>query len=353
MALSIREIRNYPFSAWRQIVGGLEGSRSAAWFTYRAFRALADDLQAPSSHAEQLMAKHARTFRFATRFLPAEYRADTIQLYCFFRTVDDLVDESGTDRESRRAAGIEIDAWERWMLDGMRSAAPDHSLGERLARVVRQSDIPVYLLLDFLAGMRRDIELEEFETRSAVEQYSYQVASTVGLSMAHIFRAVHPEPLDAARSLGIAMQLTNILRDIGGDLARKRLYLPRDVLESHNLSRSEIEDMWRSGSKPDERLRGVMREMVVWADNYYSEGVRGISYLPPDVRLPILISARLYQRILRELENNGYDSLQTRVYTNGGRKALELYRCAYLNRESFWHAPATSRVAPGTSRHAR
>jgi 15-cis-phytoene synthase len=358
MALSIREIRNYPFSAWRQLSAGLAGSRSAAWLSYQAASALAADFFAKPTEAEQLMASHARTFRFATRFLPPEYRSETIELYSFFRTLDDLVDENGSDLESRRIVEKQLAYWEEWFLDRMRTPAPDLQVGQRIAGVVDRKRIPLNLMLDFLEGLRTDVELRSFTSRFDVERYSYQVASTVGISMAHVFRTVHPEAIEAARALGIAMQLTNILRDVGGDLARNRLYLPRELLDSHNLTRDEIETMWRRGSGPDPRLQRVMREMIEWADHYYTVGIIGIRFLPGDVRMPILIAARLYQQILRELEATHYDSLRNRAFTTGSQKIQELYRCAYMNRDPFWNSlqpyPATpDEVESGASWHAR
>jgi 15-cis-phytoene synthase len=272
------------------------------------------------------MAKHARTFRFATRFLPTEYRQPTLDLYAFFRTLDDLVDESDTDEPTILAIHRELDDWQLWFERHLKGTPPRVDIGSRLREICNAYAIPETLFLDFLEGLRSDLHPVLPADRADVERYSYQVASTVGIAMAHVFGATSHTALDAATRLGIAMQLTNIVRDVGGDLERGRIYLPQNQLLLHGLNATEVITQWKKAEGPDERLISVITTMIEWADDHYDAGLAGVRMLPEDVRMPILIAGRLYQQILRQLESNNCDSLRTRVATSRWQKAREAYR---------------------------
>ena len=330
MAAPTRSIRIPETRVWRGAASAVVQSRSATMMTLMAAQAFAQDAVAASSDSERIMAEHARTFRFATRFLPSDFRDPTIRLYAFFRTLDDLVDESPEDEATRQMISEELDQWRTWMLSGSGGEAPRFELGEHLAHLIERFDIPTSLFVDFLDGLRADMAPQLPETRADVERYSYQVASTVGVSMTYIFGATSHQAIEAATRLGIAMQLTNILRDIGGDIDRSRIYLPKDLLALNGLEPDDIADMRRDGRGPDHRLRAVVQTMVDWADQHYIAGINGIGLLPRDVRLPILIAARLYQQILRQLEHLDYDSLRRRAATGRWQKVQEAYRCALL-----------------------
>jgi 15-cis-phytoene synthase len=272
------------------------------------------------------MATHARTFRFATRFLPTEYRQPTIDLYAFFRTLDDLVDESEVDEPNVLAIHRELDDWQLWFERHLKGTSPRVDIGSRLREICVAYSIPTTPFLDFLDGLRSDLHPVLPADRASVERYSYQVASTVGISMAHVFGTTGQAALEAATRLGIAMQLTNILRDVGGDLDRGRIYLPANLLSHHGLSATDVVTQWKETAGPDERLISVIATMIDWADDHYDAGLSGVCMLPQDVRMPILLAGRLYQQILRQLESNNYDSLRTRVATTRWQKIREAYR---------------------------
>ncbi len=279
------------------------------------------------------MSRHAKTFRFATRFFPRRFREPTFHLYAFFRTLDDLVDEPGERDVPDGLVRDEIEHWRFWFETGMTSPAPRPEIALPVEQVFVEYRIPTRFALSFLDGLRSDLDSVERSTREDVELYSYQVASTVGLSMACVFGVSDQRTLQAAERLGIAMQLTNILRDIGGDLDRGRIYLPSDLMLKHELTGRSVRQMWRDGSGPDDRLRAVVREMIDWADDHYAAGMTGISGLPTDVQMPVMVAARLYQEILRELERSGCDSLRQRARTTPARKVLEVVRCTFAPRE--------------------
>jgi 15-cis-phytoene synthase len=294
-------------------------------------RSLVRGIRPRTIPGEQIMAHHAKTFHFASFFLPESERAATISLYAFFRTLDDLVDERGTDGVPNRDVAIELADWRKWIDSPGTVSCPRPEVGEPLRGVVETYTIPWRIIADFLDGLNVDLdESFSFETVADVERYSYQVASTVGLAMAHVFGATSPAALDSARRLGIAMQLTNILRDVGGDLRRGRIYLPRQEMERVGLVDADLYDLHRSQVGPDERLIELIKAEIARADDHYSAGMRGIPLLPSAIRLPITIAALLYQRILRALERNGFDSLRCRVATSRWEKLALTTRCVVL-----------------------
>ncbi len=278
--------------------------------------------QSPESQHQQIMSTHAKTFSFAARFLPPEKRADTTVFYAFCRTVDDLVDEPGPGR-TESSIRSELDAWRTWLTGSRSSAGPIEPLASQLAEAIERHAIPVVHLLDLLDGLESDLVPAAFDDEAELRDYCYRVASTVGLGMAHILGATSEPALDAAADLGAAMQLTNILRDVGEDVSFGRFYLPKNTLVEFGLSRSELRELWLAGNGPDYRVRRLMRHEIAHARDLYQRGVAGIWLLPPDARLPILIATRLYRRILAVIERNGYDTLRRRASTSRREKLEE------------------------------
>src|SRR5690348_10180420 len=169
-----------------------------------------------SNADESILATHGRTFHFASRFLAPKTRRDVVTLYAFFRTLDDLVDvpEDGRSLEDVR---IELDAWRCWFLGGRSFPSPREPLGSTLSDVLSKHRVPNSIFLDFLDGMVFDVEPHHISSFNELYRYCYQVAGTVGIAMAHILGVHAGQALVAAEHLGVAMQLTNILRDVGGD----------------------------------------------------------------------------------------------------------------------------------------
>jgi phytoene synthase len=271
---------------------------------------------------EQLLSTHGRTFHFASHFLSPQLRQSVVTLYAFFRTLDDLVDEPAEGRRNEDIR-LELLAWKSWFTAGNPFSAPREPLGTRLAAVLAEHRVPNALFLDFLDGMTSDLELREILDFNEMYRYCYRVAGTVGLAMTHVLGACSPQALAAAESLGIAMQLTNILRDVGGDLAAGRIYLPQEDLERFGSSRAHLLQLFKDGRGPDDRFRALMRYQVARAHSYYARGMPGIWMLPPKCRLPILIAGRLYRRILTVIEREDYDVLRARAVTSFPEKMRE------------------------------
>ena len=268
-----------------------------------------------SCRAEQLFATHGKTFHFASHFFPKSIRPAVVTLYAFFRTLDDLVDERPADWQAAPVRR-ELDAWQEWFQRGCSSIAPREPLGSSLASILSDAQIPFSLFEEFLQGLRSDLEPRAFANFQELSHYCYQAAGTVGLAMAYVLGARSEQALRSARHLGIAMQLTNIVRDVGRDLANGRIYLPQDELARFGSSSEHLSQLYQARQGPDERFREIMRYQITRARLSYAEGLHGCWLLPRDCRVPILLAGRLYQRILAQIEQHNYDVLRKRAATS-------------------------------------
>lgn len=275
-----------------------------------------------SRQADDLLERHGKTFYFAARFLPERYRQAVVMLYTFFRILDDLVDERP---ESWRANEVrqELAAWQVWFAGGLTTAAPREPMGTTLAALVQEYAIPPALFEDFLLGLLSDLEPRGFSSFHELHRYCYQVAGTVGVAMAYVLGDASEQARLAAHDLGIAMQLTNILRDLGRDLAAGRLYLPFEELECFGLTSSSLLQLSQAQEGADERFRALMCAQIARARRYYLSGLAGIWLLRPACRLPILLAGRLYQRILLVIEQQRYDVFRVHAATSFFAKVRE------------------------------
>ena len=282
----------------------------------------AQSLSSTSNSNEWLMATHGKTFHFAARFLSPKLRSYVVTLYAFFRTLDDLVDAPPKGRhieDIRR----ELEDWRFWFTEGRTFPAPQEPLGTRLSSMLAEHCVPATIFLDFLDGMSSDLGPQEIRTFQEMYRYCYRVAGTVGLAMAHMLGVRSPQAQEAAEKLGIGMQLTNILRDVGGDLANGRIYLPLEDMARFDCSSAHLFQLYWNRRGPDERFRALMRYQVARAHHYYISGMSGIWLLPAECRLPILLAGRLYRRILTEIERKDFDVLRSRAATSTPEKIRE------------------------------
>ncbi|GAC1314080.1 MAG: phytoene/squalene synthase family protein [Chloroflexota bacterium] len=283
----------------------------------------------------------ARTFWFAAQFLPADRRAVITQLYAFARAVDDLVDEPRPGVAPSDVART-LGAWRDWLDQTSASAAscsaaPDALLAATVQPVLHEHGVPAAYLQLLLDGVASDLTRREMGTWLELRTYCVQVASSVGMAMCHLLGSgADPLARDAAIELGIAMQLTNILRDVGGDLDLDRLYIPRDELLAFGYSRKDVLALCtrvRAGQGPvDDAFRALMRDQIARAREHYARGLDGVWRLPSACRLAILVAARLYRAILDAIEAADFDVFSRRASTSMTRKLAEAARCAVLVR---------------------
>lgn len=278
-----------------------------------------------------LLAARAHTFALATTLLPRPRREAVTVLYSFCRTIDDLVDEPrpGMTREEIAAA---LADWRRWLEMGLppHSLPEPASLAEDLREVVLSHDVPPRYLLGLVDGVASDLGPVRMANFAALRRYAVQVAGTVGLAMCHVLGTRDPIALAAAVELGIAMQLTNILRDVGGDLREGRIYFPLDELAAFGFTPNCLFDLAAKRQAPDERFDALMRQQIARAREYYARGMVGVWRLPWRTRSAILLAARLYRAILDEIEPCADVVLTRRVATSRVRKLREAALCVTL-----------------------
>jgi phytoene synthase len=261
--------------------------------------------------AAQLTRGKARSFYLASLFLPASVRREVHTLYAFYRTVDDLVDEPPEGMGRRDIESMLID-WES-ALRGTNT--PDNPFVAGAVKLAETHAIPVDYLCMVLEGARFDLDVTILQTRQDLIHYSVLMAGSVGMVMSYLLGASDADSLVAANDLGVAMQITNVLRDVGEDLGRGRVYLPREELEYHGYSLGALKR-----GEVDESFCRVMRSLASEARGYYESGLQGIARLDQSVQFSIYLAATLYGRILDKIEENGFNVFTRRASLNASEK---------------------------------
>jgi phytoene synthase len=287
----------------------------------------------------RILRENGKTFHVMARVLGPERGNAIAALYGFARVADDAVDEPapGDTPELIRARL-------RWMQEELRRATAGESRNPRFAvlgEAIRRYQIPLEPFDDLVAGVAMDIEPRRFATFADLELYCYRVAGTVGLMITPVagYRA-GSRALEHAKTLGTAMQLTNILRDVGEDLRRGRVYLPEEDQRRFGVSEADL-----TAERVDGRFRALMQFEIDRAQRLYDEGT---------ALIPLLTSARgraafgfaveAYSGILGKIRACGYDVF-------GQRAHLTLAEKLALLPSSAWHA-CTARVVNGCGRHS-
>jgi phytoene synthase len=257
--------------------------------------------------ADALLAERGRSFHWARRLLGARHAERATRLYGFCRWVDDLADEA-VDAATARAelaavrralqTGESGDAWTADMLDLMRDCAIDPTVA-----------------LELLRGVEGDLGDVRVADMDELLRYCYRVAGTVGLMMAAALDATAPEALPHAIDLGIAMQLTNICRDVREDALLGRRYLPATLVGS--LEPESLVDPTRSVRASVAR---ALRALLDMADERYASGEHGLRYLPAGAGASILVAARVYRGIGTALREREFDCWSSRARVSGGGK---------------------------------
>lgn len=264
--------------------------------------------------AREVMRRHAHTFYFAAFWLRPERRRATHALYALFRILDDLVDDVAAGQRARETARLELDHWRAWLLD-----PEHHPRHEPILPAVQYTmdryAIPRCHFLDLIDGLEMDLDGRRYADVSELALYCFRVASTVGLAMCHVLDARDPAALGHAAELGVAMQITNILRDIREDRDNGRIYLPYNLM----LAAGWNDDRLTSG-RVNDAFRSMLAGLIALARTYYARGERGIPYLSPDARFAILVAARCYAAILRRIEAMDYDVFNTRAHVSAAGK---------------------------------
>lgn len=255
--------------------------------------------------------EHGRTFYFASHFLPPARRDAICAAYAYCRIADDIVDRA--PRTGMAAASYALERWER-EID-----APIHPVGVAFAVARERYAIPCQAARDLIAGVRMDLDPPRYATWEELRLYCYRVAGTVGLMAAPVFGCRDDAALAQAVDLGIAMQLTNILRDVGEDARAGRLYLPLDELAAFGCDADRV-----LAGNPDGHFVDLMRFEIARARALYTSGLGGVSALIPAGQVTTLAAAHLYAKILHRIEEQEYDVFSRRAYVSHPRKLREM-----------------------------
>jgi phytoene synthase len=255
---------------------------------------------------------NSKTFYLSSLFLAPEKRRAVWAVYAFCRTADDIVDRISPPAE-RLAA---VDAWEAGLLAAFDGAATD-PIFVALADTAGRFGIPLQPALDLLRGARMDITVRRYATYSDLREYCYLVASTVGLLVTPILGRLTDDALEYGVALGRAMQMTNILRDIGEDARMDRIYLPVEDLRRFGYSEANLFEQ-----VIDDAFVDMMKFQIERVRAMYVEAEPGIAMLAPESRYTVKLALTLYRRILNSIEANRYDVFTKRAYVPFRTKML-------------------------------
>lgn len=263
--------------------------------------------------------RHSKSFYFSARLLPAHKRSSIMALYAFCRLSDDLVDEAdeqGDLATAQERARVALDRWATVCSDGSDKA---HPVVQAWCDTRRRFGIPRELPEELLAGIRMDLSISRYETWDDLWVYCYRVASTVGLMSMYITGTETMDAVPYAIQLGVALQLTNILRDVGEDARAGRVYIPSEDMERFGYT----EDMLLSGVINSNFIK-LMNFEIARAHALYASARAGIAMLPADSRLGVTAAAGIYQGILRKIEEARYDVFNRRAHLSTGEKLRAL-----------------------------
>lgn len=273
------------------------------------------------SAAGAYMASHSRSFRFATLLLGAAERGRIERVYAWCRHTDNIVDAPSIPGS---VEDIEADL-DDWLWDS--SAAYDgHDTGMPMLDAVmadlRLSGGSFGYPQALIRGVRSDLRFRQFETMDELRGYTYDVASVVGLWLCALHGVRDPWMLDRAAALGHAMQLTNILRDVGEDMKAGRVYLPLDLMQAHGVTMLDLYEM-RAGRRPITcGYRALMEDLIARADADYRFAAEAIPLLPREFGRSVAVAAAIYADIHESLRANGYDNFNRRARTTTWRKVV-------------------------------
>jgi phytoene synthase len=268
-------------------------------------------IRSDAVHCERVVKRHARTFNLASYFLPPKKRRASLALYCLGRAAADLIKSAGDDR---KAAARKLLGYRRELVEAL-DGRPKGPVLREVRWAAREFEIPPHLLCNYLDAISLVFSPARFERWSDLENHCDGIASTVGAMCSYVIGlpgGMEQESLAIAhaRTLGVAMQLTSILRDVGSNARSGRCYLPDEELERFSLSRGEVFD---SDIARDPRWHRLMTFEIGRARALYEKALPGIALLSADSQKCAAACAIGYAAILDALENMRYDSLSSRA----------------------------------------
>ena len=257
----------------------------------------------PDQYCQDKAASSGSSFYHSFRFLPEKKRRAITALYAFCREVDDVVDETTDVNLARTSLN-----WWRTQVAEIYVGKPQHPVAIALVPIVKQFNMAQEHLLEIIDGMEMDLEQARYQDFKSLQLYCYRVASVVGLLSVEIFGYNNRQTLKYAHDLGIAFQLTNIIRDVGEDARRNRIYLPMDEMQQFCVTAADI-----LNARETENFQKLMAFQIERAHRFYDQA---LAQLPKEDRKSQrvgLIMAAIYRATLNEVESSGCHVLKERV----------------------------------------
>jgi phytoene synthase len=270
----------------------------------------------PHQYCQQKAAASGSSFYYSFLFLPDDKRRAITALYAFCREVDDVVDECSDAAVARTKL-----AWWRNELAAAFHGTPQHPVARALADVAPRFNLAEARLSEIIDGMQMDLDHHHYPTFDALRLYCHRVAGVVGLLSAEIFGYQDHRTLEYAADLGLAFQLTNIIRDVGEDARRDRIYLPLDELERHGVSPDDI-----ACSRETDNFRRLMEFQIERAQGYYREAYTKLPAADRRAQRTGIIMAAIYRTVLDEIRRDGCHVLTGRVSLTPVRKLWIAWR---------------------------
>lgn len=270
----------------------------------------------PDEYCQQKAAQSGSSFYYSFLFLPPEQRRAITALYAFCREVDDVVDEI-----SDAGVAAKTLAWWRDEVHKLYEGEPQHPVTRALQPAIGPYNIEQSRLNEIIDGMEMDLQQSRYLDFTGLQRYCYHVAGVVGILAAQIFGYRNPQTLKYAKTLGTAFQLTNIIRDVGEDARKNRIYLPMEDLQRFNVTAADI-----LHCRESEAFSALMDYQAGRAEHYYQEA---FSLLPDEDRRaqrPGLVMAAIYRTLLDEIRRDGYQVLKQRTALTPVRKLWIAWR---------------------------
>jgi phytoene synthase len=264
----------------------------------------------PDQYCQEKAAASGSSFYYSFLFLPPERRRAIMALYAFCREVDDVVDECN----DISLASTKL-AWWRQEVERIADGQPQHPVGQALQAAGREFSLPREQLLEIIDGMEMDLQQSRYLDFKGLSLYCYRVASVVGLLSAEIFGYKDRGTLKYAHDLGMAFQLTNIVRDIGEDARRGRIYIPMDELKQFNVPAADI-----LNSRYSDNFTALMKFQVERAERYYDQALAELPAGDRKSQRPGIIMAAIYRTLLDEIRRENYQVLHQRIALTPVRK---------------------------------
>ena len=270
----------------------------------------------------------AKTFYLGTLLLPQEKRKAIWAIYVWCRRTDEIMDSVEASTKSRDELSDNLDEWEENTKNVFKGNIKSE-LDSVLLDTIEKYPQSIQPYLDMIDGQRMDLNKFRYKDFDELKLYCYRVAGTVGLMTQNVMGidsaytsapwSAMPDPSEAAIALGIANQLTNILRDVGEDRHRGRIYLPQADIEKFNYSEEEL-----LKGKINNQWKALMNFQLTRAREWFQKSEDGIKWLSSDARWPVWTSLRLYRGILDSIERLDYDVFNNRAFVKNSVKALEI-----------------------------